>query len=85
MKIHIPDMEIATILVQHMNNKIIGKTIYKSGLRKEYGVTILAIKRGEKYITSIGSEEVIKPDDTLYLFGTPDNIIKVNTYLSSTY
>ena len=85
MKIHIPNMEIATILVQHMNNKIIGKSIYESGLRKEYGITILAIKRGEKYITSIGSEEVIHQDDTLYLFGTPENILKVNTFLSSTY
>lgn len=79
--LHIPDMVIATLPVQQEDNKIVGKSIIKSGLKSEYNVTVLAIRRQNKYITSISPDMTIEPDDMLYLFGSPANIAKVNKYL----
>lgn len=78
--VHIPDMEIATVHVYQGKNEIVGKTVYEACIRKMYGVTVLAIKRGENYITDISDEEVILSDDILYLFGRPEDIIAINKY-----
>lgn len=79
-QLHIPDMEIATITVQQGNNNVVGKTVAESQIRSNYGITVLAIKRGNKYLSKITPETEIKQDDTLYLFGSPDNIAQVNKY-----
>ncbi len=79
--IHIPDMEISTIPVQNSPNSIIGKSISESGLRTEFGITVLAIRRGDKYISEISPDITIEQDDILYLFGSPGNISKINKYL----
>jgi len=49
--------------------------------RTNFNVTVLAIKRGEQYITEVKPEEVIKQGDILYVFGRPDDIIKINKLL----
>jgi len=76
--IHIPDMEIDTLTVQQGLNKIVGKSIRESGIRSNYNITVLAIKRGEAYITAVTPDEKIKQDDVLYIYGRPDDMIKVN-------
>lgn len=59
-------------------NQFVGKTLVDANIRKAYGVTILAIKRGEKgkekqiNIISPTGDDVIQEGDTLLLFG-PDN------------
>ena len=55
--------------VRARRNKIVGKTIYESGIRSNYNLTVLAIKRGEKYITDVLPDEVIGTDDILYILG----------------
>lgn len=80
-RLTIPDMDIATLSVQQGNNKIVGKTILESQLRSTYGITVLAIKRGDEYITDIDASVEILQDDVLYLFGKPENIARVNKYL----
>ncbi|NQV03826.1 MAG: TrkA C-terminal domain-containing protein, partial [Bacteroidia bacterium] len=77
----IPHIRIYSIQVQCEDNRIVGKSIEGSGLRKEYCVTLLAIKRGQKYITHIESDTEIRMDDILYLLGTPENISRVSKYL----
>lgn len=77
-KLSIPDMTIATLPVLQSNNKIVGKTIAESNLRAEYGVNILAIKRGTKYITEIKPTTEILQDDILFVFGRPNNITWIN-------
>lgn len=79
-KLHIPDMEIATLPVYQGNNTVVGKSVGQVGLRKNYGVTILAIRRGEQYISEIHPETVIQTDDLLYVFGNPDNVTRLNKY-----
>lgn len=80
-QLSLPNMEIATLSVQQGNNQIVGKTIKDSNFRNKFGVTVLAIKRDNKYISEITPDTIIKQDDVLYIFGSPDNIIKVNSFL----
>ena len=66
--------------MQQGNNKIVGKSIMEAGIRTNYGITVLAIKRGSEYVTDITRETVVLQDDILYIFGQPDNIIRINKY-----
>ena len=79
--VHIPEMEIAAVHVVQGKNKVVGKSIFDSGIRTNFGVTVLAIKRGEDYVMDIFDETTILPEDILYLFGKPDDIIHLNKYL----
>ena len=79
--LNIPDMEIATLQVHHGKNRIVGKSIGESRIRTDYGVTVLTIKRKEEYLKDISPDDTIKPDDILYLFGSPDDIIRFNRLL----
>jgi len=67
-------MTIATLNVTQDDNRIIGKTIWSSNLRAIYGVNVLAIKRGQKYLTEITPQTIILQNDLLYVFGTPEKI-----------
>ena len=80
-QLNIPDMEIATLSVHQENNKIVGKTILESQLRTNYGITVLAIKREESYLSEINPNTLIQQDDLLYLFGHPSKIAELNKYL----
>ncbi len=79
--LHLPNMEISTLTVQQGNNRIVGKSIAESNLRQEFEINILAIKRGREFITQITAEEMIFPDDILYVFGAIDKIQALDKYL----
>ncbi|MCO5266336.1 MAG: cation:proton antiporter [Lentimicrobium sp.] len=81
MQLHIPDMVIATLPVQGGVNKIVGKTIVESGLKSQFNVTVLAIRRQNRYLTKISPQMTIETDDMLYLFGSPEKIAEVNRFL----
>lgn len=81
MPLNIPDMDIATLRVQQGNNKVVGKNIANSELRKNFGVTVLAIERHNKFITHITPETTIEQDDILYIFGSPKNVAQLNQNL----
>ncbi|MBK5193435.1 MAG: TrkA C-terminal domain-containing protein, partial [Flavobacteriaceae bacterium] len=78
----IPNKEIVTLSVKQGSNSVVEKTIQESGISKNYGVTVLAIKRNKHYLTEISPETVIKQGDLLYLFGNPTNINNLNKILS---
>ncbi|NEV93102.1 potassium transporter KefB [Psychroflexus sp. YR1-1] len=77
-QLNIPDKEVATLHVQHGNNNIAGASIGESGIGKNYNVTVLAIKRGRKYISDINPETRIEIDDLVYIFGAPKAINALN-------
>lgn len=77
----IPKIDIATLAVEQANNKIVGKSLFDSNLRRKFGVTILAIKRGEEYIAHPEPTDVIKQDDMLFVFGSVENIHELDEYL----
>jgi CPA2 family monovalent cation:H+ antiporter-2 len=61
-----------------------GKTIAEIGLRKNYGVTILAIRRQEKMEPNPGGDTILRAGDGLILFGTSENINKFMKLCRST-
>ena len=77
-QLNIPNKEVATLHVQHGNNDIAGKPIGTSGMGKNYNVNVLAIKRGNKYISDIQPTTKIEIDDLIYIFGTSHDINALN-------
>jgi CPA2 family monovalent cation:H+ antiporter-2 len=74
----IPGLEIATLPVTLARSKVVGHTIKDAQLREKYGITVLAVRRSGRYITSVNGSLKIMPDDLLYLLGSPDNIVKLD-------
>lgn len=50
--------------------EIVGKTLLESELRKKYGITLLAIRRGNDFIISPGARQVIEQGDILIVIGS---------------
>lgn len=76
----VPDMVFVTLPVHRASSKMVGKTIIDSGLKSKFNVTVLAVRRGNRYITEITPQMKIETDDMLYLFGSPQKIAEVNRY-----
>jgi CPA2 family monovalent cation:H+ antiporter-2 len=74
----IPGLEIATLPVTLGRSKVVGKSIGEVGMREQYGITVLAIRRKGRYITNVKGETRILTDDLLYLLGAPDSIVKLD-------
>jgi len=51
-----------------------GKNIAEIGMRKKYGVTILAIRRQDKMIPNPQADSELQAGDVLILFGTTENL-----------
>jgi len=81
MGLHIPDMEIAALPVQQENNLMVGRPIRETGLREDFGITILTINRKGKFLKEIRGGEVIRQDDVIYVIGSPEKIMELNRYL----
>lgn len=56
------------------NTCFVNMTIAESGIRKEAGVTIVGIERGDDFISNPDSSEVIRPGDTLMVIGKREPI-----------
>lgn len=54
--------------------EIVGKTLLESALRKKYGITLLAIRRGNDFIISPGAKQVIEQGDILIVIGSNDRL-----------
>ncbi|MEW6273712.1 MAG: TrkA family potassium uptake protein [Bacillota bacterium] len=71
-QIHLsPDYSIVEVVTPA---KFIGKTLEESALRQKYGVTVLAIRRGEDIIISPGARQVIQEGDVLVAIGRDDRL-----------
>jgi len=55
----------------------VGKTLQESAMRREYGVTVLAIRRGPDVIISPGAAQVIREGDVLVAVGRNDKLKKL--------
>jgi CPA2 family monovalent cation:H+ antiporter-2 len=54
-----------------------GRNIAEIGMRKNYGVTILAIRRKDRMEPNPSADMELQAGDSLILFGTSENISKV--------
>jgi CPA2 family monovalent cation:H+ antiporter-2 len=62
----------------------IGKTLFESKIREEYGVNIAVIERGDYVINVPGRAEYLYPNDKLSVIGTDEQIEKFKLHLDST-
>ena len=83
-KLNIPDAEIATLPVYQSNNSVVGKSVGQASLRNLYGVTILAIKRDDSFINEITPDTLLLQNDVLYVFGKPENVVRLNKFFCET-
>lgn len=77
----IPDIEIAAVKVAE-NTVFVDKTIAETALRKTSGVTMVAIKHGDKIIPNPEPSTVIHENDIAYLLGKPEMIAIATSLLS---
>ena len=77
----IPDIEIAAVKVEE-KSVFAGKTIAETALRKTCGVTMVALKHGDKIITNPGPATVVNSNDIAYLLGKPEMIAIATDLLS---
>ena len=54
-----------------------GKSLRELNVRAKYGVTIIAVKQGERINASLSADFVLSPDDILVLLGTYDDMNKI--------
>ncbi|KAB2814537.1 cation:proton antiporter domain-containing protein [Phaeocystidibacter luteus] len=76
----IPEMEIASLKVSQVKNDVVGKRLDESNLRQRFGINLLAIQRGNHYLTHLTPETMIELDDIVYVVGNPDQISNINQY-----
>jgi trk system potassium uptake protein TrkA len=66
-----PDYSIIELIAPDM---VAGKTLEEGALRVEYGVTVLAIRRGDDVIISPGARHVVNEGDILVVVGSNDKL-----------
>ncbi len=76
LKLNLPDVEISTFRVWKQSSAH-GKTLGALELRKKYGVSILAVRRGEVMFSNPGADMQIMGDDVVVVLGTPEIIALV--------
>jgi len=59
--------------------EFVGKTLQELALRREYGVTILALRRGEDVLISPVAGERVRGDDILVAIGRNDRLKKLES------
>jgi CPA2 family monovalent cation:H+ antiporter-2 len=78
----LPNIEISAIELDD-NPDIIGRSVGDLDLRKKAGITLVAIKRGEKIIEHPSAKDILCKGDILYLLGTYEqNAVAVEYFTS---
>jgi CPA2 family monovalent cation:H+ antiporter-2 len=71
--LNLPDIEISTLRVCE-GSHVDGKSLAQVELRKRYGVSILAIRRGERILSNPDPDAHLLGNDVLVALGAPDKI-----------
>jgi CPA2 family monovalent cation:H+ antiporter-2 len=61
-----------------------GQSLGEIELRKRYGVSVLAISRGEKILSNPGAETSLQGNDVIVVLGAPDRITEAIGLFQST-
>ena len=70
LKCRIPDVDISTFRVGE-GSPIAEKSLAQIELRKKYGVTVLAIRRGDQMISNPDGNTIIQVEDLLVVLSQP--------------
>ena len=70
---HLPDVEIVTLRV-FKQAPAVGKTLDQIGLRRKYGITLLAVRRNSQMLSNPDGDMHLCAGDLLVVIGPPDKI-----------
>ncbi|MBK6265736.1 cation:proton antiporter [Marivirga sp. S37H4] len=69
-----PDLTTASYEIERDHSEITNKPISETNIRKNFGVTVIGIKRGLELNTQIGPETTPKKGDIIIVFGKPEDL-----------
>ncbi|MEZ5173380.1 MAG: NAD-binding protein [Bacteroidia bacterium] len=75
-RLEISDTEILTFKVRE-DSQFAGKKLMDLQLRTDWGISVLAIKRGGSIMANPGGEEIIGSGDILVVFGSHENVDRI--------
>ena len=70
------EIEVSSFRIKE-NSPVAGKTLAQTELRKQYGVTLLAIYRGAEIVPNPSGDTILYPMDMLLILGSPERLAKV--------
>lgn len=76
LKLQLPDIEISTLKIAE-NSFLVGKSLVQIDLRKDYGITALAIRRNSEILSYPIRNTQLCIDDVLFVLGPPEKIAEV--------
>ncbi len=62
-----------------------GKTLKELNMRANYGINVMAIRKGEKIVITPGADFVLKPSDVLVVIGSNEDLRKINIIKKDNY
>jgi CPA2 family monovalent cation:H+ antiporter-2 len=76
LKLNIPNVDITTLRV-NPGSSVVGESLSRINVRKEYGISILAIRRNGEMIVNPSGEIDLEPGDDVIVIGTPADISRL--------
>ncbi|HMP99255.1 MAG TPA: TrkA C-terminal domain-containing protein, partial [Cyclobacteriaceae bacterium] len=73
-QLEIPHLSISCIRVERADTDIVDKPLKDTQLRDKMGITLIAIKREDKFFTEVHADTQIQQGDLIYVFGKPTNL-----------
>lgn len=71
-----PEFDITTLRVNRDSGKLLGKSLSQIDLRANFGINVLAIKRGKEMLDHIDPSEKLCQRDVIFVNGKPEDIDK---------
>ncbi|MCF8019564.1 MAG: TrkA family potassium uptake protein [Vallitaleaceae bacterium] len=62
-----------------------GKTLKELNMRANYGINVMAIRKGEKIVITPGADFVLQPSDVLVVIGSNEDLRKINIIKKDNY
>jgi CPA2 family monovalent cation:H+ antiporter-2 len=81
LKMTLPNVDIVTLRVGE-TAPAVGLSLREIDLRKKYGVTLLAIRRGTETLTNPGGEITLLMEDSLIILGSPEKLTALRELVS---
>jgi CPA2 family monovalent cation:H+ antiporter-2 len=78
----IPDLEIIALKAGEYS-LFPGKSLKQINLRKEFGLTIVAVKRGDKIHENPGANFIFESEDVMYVLGKPEKVAFITGLFST--
>jgi CPA2 family monovalent cation:H+ antiporter-2 len=73
LQLALSDMEVSTLRVDP-GSAVAGRRLDETDLRRLYGITVVAIRRGDDILSNPGGDAVIEPGDALIVLGLSDEV-----------